>query len=101
MDLKKIWKNRKAIYEGIKNSVMRDEYVEEISSKRMLICSECVEIDLKGTECEVPGTQPCCGSCGCSLSLKTRSLSSECPQGKWRAILTDEQEQMLNESLKK
>jgi len=97
MDLKKIWKNRKAIYEGIKNSVMRDEYVEEISSKRMLICSECVEIDLKGTECEVPGTQPCCGNCGCSLNFKTRALSAKCPIGEWPALMTEKEEDKLNQ----
>ena len=38
MDLKKIWKNRKEIYEGIKNSVIRDDYVEDVAAKRMAIC---------------------------------------------------------------
>lgn len=97
MDLKKIWNNRKAIYEGIKNSVIRDNYVEEISSKRMLICNECVEIDLKGTKCEVSGTQPCCGNCGCSLNFKTRALSAECPIGEWSALMTEKEEDKLNQ----
>ena len=50
MDLKKIWKNRKQIYEGIKNSVMRDDFVEDVSAKRMAICKECLEINLDGSK---------------------------------------------------
>ena len=97
MDLKKIWKNRKQIYEGIKNSVMRDDFVEKISAKRMAICTECLEIDLKGFKCEVPGTQPCCGNCGCSLAFKTRALSSECPIGEWQALMSESDEDKLGE----
>ena len=43
----------------------------------------------------MPGTQPCCGECGCSLALKIRSLSSGCPISKWDAMLTDEEENKL------
>jgi hypothetical protein len=51
----------------------------------------------------IPGTQPCCneklGGCGCSLSLKTRALSSDCPKGYWKAELTQEEEDQLKEKL--
>ena len=97
MDLKKIWKNRKEIYEGIKNSVIRDNYVEDVAAKRMAICRECPEIDLKGSKCEAPGTQPCCGDCGCSLGFKTRALSAECPLGEWKALMTEVEEDKLGE----
>ncbi len=97
MNLKKIWKNRKEIYEGIKNSVIRDIYVEDIASKRMAICKECSEIDKEGSKCEMPGTQPCCGNCGCSLSFKTRALSTECPLEKWKALMTEDEENKLDE----
>ena len=97
MNLKKIWKNRKEIYEGIKNSVIRDNFVEDVSAKRMAICIECPEIDRKGSECAVPGTQPCCKECGCSLSFKTRALSTECPLGEWKAIMTEDEEDILGE----
>ena len=43
--LKKIWKNRKQIYDGIKNSIIRDQFVEEISKKRMALCNGCSELD--------------------------------------------------------
>ena len=97
MDLKKIWENRKQIYEGIKNSVIRDNFVEDVSKKRMIICEVCDEIDLKGSECEVPGTQPCCGNCGCSLAFKTRALSAECPIGEWSALMSESDEDKLGE----
>tara|TARA_R110000851_G_scaffold261970_1_gene414506 strand:- start:44 stop:346 length:303 start_codon:yes stop_codon:yes gene_type:complete len=96
MDLKKIWKNRKQIYEGIKNSIMRDNFVESVAAKRITICKECPEIDLEGSKCEVSGTQPCCGNCGCSLNFKTRALSSECPLGEWKALMSEKEEDVLD-----
>jgi len=51
----------------------------------------------------VPGTTPCCnqelGGCGCSLKFKTRSLSSECPKGHWKAEMDQSEEDMLNSKL--
>ena len=93
--LKAIWENRKGILEGVKNSIIRDELVEDIARMRYDICDECEHIDNKGKKCAVKGTQPCCAECGCSLQFKTRSLSSECPLGKWQAIATEEEEDKL------
>lgn len=90
--LKLIWENRKKIIEGITNSIIRDETVEEISRLRYDICDEC---EHKGRKCAVKGTAPCCNECGCSLAFKTRSLASECPLGKWQAISSEEEEQQL------
>ena len=92
--LKLLWKNRKEILEGITNSVIRDETIEEIAALRYNLCNECPS---KGGECAVKGTGPCCGECGCSLSFKTRSLASDCPLGKWKAIATVEEEDKLEE----
>jgi hypothetical protein len=82
--------------EGIKNSVIRDEFVESIAEHRNEICNSCEHIDLKGKECAVPGTQPCCSLCGCSLKFKTRALSTECPDGRWFALITEEDEDKLD-----
>lgn len=94
MNLKKIWENRKKIYEGIKNSVIRDAFVEDVAAKRMVLCNLCPS---KGDKCEVPGTAPCCNECGCSLAFKVRSLSSECPLGEWKALMTEKEEDILDE----
>lgn len=101
-----IWKSKGQILEGIGNSVFKKQHIEEIANNRMEICSSCSLYDVVGTGCMVTGTQPCCnkekGGCGCSLSLKTRSLSSDCPHPdgpKWTAILSQEEEDKLNHTL--
>jgi len=92
-NLKAIWKNRNQIIEGITNSIIRDEFVEDVASLRIEECNKC---ESKGNECAVPGTAPCCNECGCSLAFKTRSLASECPLGKWEALVSEEEEEQLD-----
>lgn len=97
-----IWKNRSKIAEGIKNSVFKKEHIEEIASSRMEICESCPLIDKSGDECLVSGTEPCCGACGCSLKFKLRSLSSPCgdeDNPRWGSVLSEEDEDLLKESL--
>tara|TARA_R110002153_G_scaffold116579_3_gene260266 strand:- start:10883 stop:11179 length:297 start_codon:yes stop_codon:yes gene_type:complete len=92
--ISKIWNERKKIIDGIKNALVRDKFVEVIHEQRMNICNSCEHM---GDKCMVPGTGPCCNDCGCSLSFATRSLSYDCPKGKWKALLSEEQEDKLNE----
>lgn len=98
-----IWKAKGQILEGVMNSVFKREDVEEIATKRMKICRNCHLYDTFGDGCVVKGTQPCCnekhGGCGCSLEFKTRSLSSDCPLNKWKAVLTQEEEDKIKEKL--
>lgn len=94
-----IWKNKGKILEGITNRVFKKEHVEQIAAQRAEICNTCTHIDREGSKCAIPGTQPCCGLCGCSLGLKTRSLSSFCDDGRWEAVLTQEEEDKLKEQL--
>jgi len=97
--IKKIWENRKLILEGMFNYYFTRRKIERIAYWRNEICVACPLIDLKGDACEVPGTQPCCSDCGCSLKYKTRSMSSSCPQGRWYAVMTEEEEDDLNAKL--
>jgi len=102
MSLIKLYKNRGKILEGIKNKIFKQEHIEEIAKSRMEICVKCSFIDKKGNECYVAGTQPCCGKCGCSLSLKLRSLSSGCgdeENPKWDAVVDQLEEEMIEDSL--
>lgn len=109
MDLKanifKIWKHKGQILEGITNSIFKREDVEHVAEYRMFVCKNCPSkcYDETGKGCMMPGSQPCCdernGGCGCSLALKTRALSSECPNKHWKAELTEEEETKLNEKL--
>ena len=92
-NLKNIWDNRKQILEGITNSIIRDEFVEDVSRVRTELCDQCPS---KGDKCVVIGTGPCCNECGCSLTFKTRALSTECPLGKWKALISEEEEDKLD-----
>lgn len=98
-----IWKNKNQILEGIKNSVFKREDVEQIAAERFKVCEKCKLFDQSGEGCLVLGTQPCCneklGGCGCSLDFKTRSLSSDCPKKYWSAVISEKEEELLNEKL--
>ena len=97
MKITKILKNSKKILEGLKNTIIKTYRVEKIARKRLAICNDCIYGMYDG-QCEVPGTGPCCGACGCSLKLKVRSLSSECGAveiGKeplWKAVISEEED---------
>jgi hypothetical protein len=95
--LTELWKNRKQILEGITNSIIRDEFVESVAEERMSICNTCVRKDDNGDTCLVSGTQPCCNLCGCYLHFKVRSLSTHCPDYRWNKVLTEKEEDKLNE----
>lgn len=98
-NLIRIWKERNKIAEGVKNNIFKTKHVEDIAFFRNEICRVCEFIDTTGAKCALPGTQPCCGECGCSLKLKTRSLSSDCPRGFWTAELTEAEETIVNQQL--
>ncbi|MCP4482037.1 MAG: hypothetical protein GY817_04435 [bacterium] len=83
--------NMPAIYEGIKNRIFVKEDVEQIASIRWSICQQCPQLDREGSKCTLPGTQPCCSLCGCSMASKTRSLISSCPDGKWAKFIEDKE----------
>ena len=91
--IKDIWKNKKLIWQGFINTIFKKRYVEKIANERAEICKACEFYDPEGKDCGVPGTQPCCANCGCSIALKTRSLAAECPVGKWEAVEKDEDEE--------
>jgi hypothetical protein len=102
----KIWKAKGQILEGVTNSIFKKEDVEEIAEQRMAICADCPLYTNEDKGCMVPGTTPCCderqGGCGCSLGFKLRSLSSSCPHPdgpKWEAIVTQEEEDQINQKL--
>ena len=87
--------NLDKIAEGIKNKIFKKKEVEGIARMRWAECKLCPLLDEKGKTCAVGGTAPCCGDCGCSLSLKLRSLSSSCPKGRWGAVMNGKLENKL------
>ena len=97
--IRKIWKNKWFILEGVFNYYFTRKKIKRVAYWRNEICKTCPLFDPEGSKCEVPGTQPCCADCGCSLKYKTYSMSSECPQGRWFAVMTEEEEDDLNAKL--
>jgi hypothetical protein len=93
--------NVKQIAEGVKNKIFKNEDVEAIARLRWQKCIMCPSLDDDGSKCAVNGTQPCCADCGCSLGLKLRALSSDCPKGKWKAVMDPASEKMLKQQIKK
>jgi|TARA_R110000744_G_scaffold101223_5_gene195144 hypothetical protein len=93
------FKNLDQIAEGIKNNIFKKEHIEAVATDRFQICGSCSLLDSEGSNCTVPGTQPCCSDCGCSLAFKMRSLSSECPKGYWHAVVPEETEGLINEQI--
>ena len=93
------FKNIDKITEGIKNNIFKKEHIEAVATDRFQICIKCSLFDAKGDDCLAPGTQPCCSDCGCSLTFKVRSLSSECPKGYWDALVTEDQEDLITNQI--
>jgi hypothetical protein len=91
--------NLDKIAEGIKNKIFKKDDVEAIAKMRWAECKMCPLLDRKGLSCAVKGTQPCCSDCGCSLSIKIRSLSSACPKGRWGQVMDLKLEKQLIDQL--
>jgi hypothetical protein len=91
--------NAKQIAEGVKNKIFKKDDVEAVAKLRWMECKVCPLLDKKGKSCAVNGTQPCCSDCGCSLSLKLRSLSSACPKGRWGAVMPGKVENLLKQQI--
>lgn len=91
--------NLDKIAEGIKNKIFKKDDVEMVAKMRFQECKICPLIDRVGKSCAVPGTAPCCSDCGCSLGLKIRAMSADCPKGRWDSIMTPEMESELKKQL--
>ena len=93
--IKRFYRSRKEILDGIKNYVVKSKDVQNIAKYRKLICDECEYKIYDDIYCVIPDLGPCCKLCGCNLELKQYSLSSSCPDGKWEAIIDEEKELLI------
>lgn len=93
------------IYEGWRNklipSKLLKEQIKEVSQDRMDICNRCPlnsenrKVNDKTFNTIRPDVH--CTSCGCTLSAKTACLSCSCPKNFWMPVLSEEQENNINE----
>jgi hypothetical protein len=69
-------KNKKARPWDIFNKNLK-KVEEELSNKRLAICSSCPEYVRLTHQCK---------KCGCIMNLKTKLPHAECPIGKWGSV---------------
>jgi transcription elongation factor Elf1 len=86
--------NVKHILEGITNSMFVKQEVEKIANERHALCKVCPKNssnhDKEGFD---PGAyynklrpDEHCSMCACNLHAKVRSLHTDCPIDKWKAV---------------
>jgi hypothetical protein len=84
------------IYEGWRNKLIPPAHLTELinatANERINICLNCPHHS-RFHKTLRPDSH--CIDCGCTLSAKTRCLSCSCPKDKWKAIVTDEEEDTL------
>jgi hypothetical protein len=100
--LKKIWQHRGLILEGILNSVIVSQEIEDVASSRESICKTCPHYDPKGESEKVfVKGSPACSICGCNITFLTHSMHSQCSlheigqEPLWLPELTKEEEESL------
>jgi hypothetical protein len=69
MDTNKI----KEIFDGWKNDLFRTPEIEALAKERAEVCASC-EHNIENK----------CNLCGCPLSKKTRSETTNCPDNRWK-----------------
>lgn len=95
-----IFKNRSAIWQGLRNNLIKQDHIEALYQERKEICNDCPFMKEKGSLlCTMPGTEPCCPECGCSLAIKLRSPDATCPKNFWSAVMTNQEANLLNTNL--
>lgn len=89
------------IYEGWLNNLFPPEHlktvIRQVGSQRMKICTDC-EFNSRNRRRSLRPDEHCI-KCGCTLSAKTKCLSCCCPLKipKWMAVVSQEQEQEMND----
>ena len=96
--MKKI--NWSQILEGWRNKLIPQEHLKElinsVSTERMEICNACKFNSINRPKKYIR-PDVFCTICSCTLSAKTKCLSCSCPVDKWSEVLTEEEEELLNE----
>jgi len=83
------------IYEGWKNhlhpSIKLKKIIKSTSEERLRICKKCPFHSLNRENYVTLRMDAHCTKCGCTLIAKTKCLSCECPEQKWKAIVTEDE----------
>lgn len=90
------------IFEGWKNHLTPSEYlsgeIEKAHLQRMEICRACPLSSMNNPNHNPLRFDEHCTKCGCTLAPKTKCLSCSCPDNKWSAIITPEEEDKIEKN---
>lgn len=85
------------IVEGWRNHIIPPEELKEVidnvSKERMEICNNCEHVSTKHKTLRLDVH---CTNCGCTLAAKTKCLSCSCPLNKWKAVISEEQQKLID-----
>ena len=93
--------NWSEIYEGWRNKLIPPKRlklkIEETAILRTDVCRSCQWNSINNVDANPLRPDEHCTVCLCTISAKTRCLSCSCPlkQPKWKAVITNEQEQEI------
>lgn len=100
--LKRVFQNMPEILEGITLTIWKKKHVEKVSELRLEICKACPKFseNMKKSENYTSVRKDIhCTNCGCNLEWKTRVLSQSCPENKWKALMTELEEEKIKETI--
>ena len=87
------------IFEGWKNHLAPETYLQDTISttakERLAICQACPFNSTIAGPVNSLRFDFHCTKCGCTLVAKTKCLSCSCPEHKWEAVVTPEEEQKI------
>lgn len=90
------------IFEGWKNHLSPDSFLQEkiftLSNERLAICKDCPFNSIVAGPINSLRFDYHCTRCGCTLIPKTKCLSCGCPEHKWEAEVTPEEEQKIEKN---
>lgn len=87
--------NFSQVYEGWRNKLVpptkMKTLIHDVSQERLSICSACPFHSKFHKTPLRPDNH--CTDCGCNLEAKTACLSCSCPQDKWKAVMSNPEEE--------
>ena len=90
------------IYEGWKNHLLpKKELKNEISNvanELIAICESCFYHSNNRSNYKSLRKDDHCTDCGCTLAAKTKCMSCSCPRDKWKAVITKEEENIIDKN---
>ena len=95
--------NFREIYEGWRNHLyppaVFKEKIAQVSAERLAVCKGCEYNSANApVHTWLTNVYEHCLECGCPLTVKSKCLSCGCGWKKWEAVITEEEEEEINNS---